>query len=97
MGGLSEILNMMPGANKLNLKDGELDENRIKIFKAIIQSMTKAERNNPDIIKSSRRKRIANGSGTSIQQVNQLLKQYEQTKDMMKRFKGKGGRMRLPF
>jgi signal recognition particle subunit SRP54 len=97
MGGLSEVLNMMPGANKLNLKDGEFDESRIKVFKAIIQSMTKEERTNPDIIKSSRRKRIASGSGTSIQQVNQLLKQYEQTKDLMKRFKGKGGRMRLPF
>ncbi len=97
MGGLSEILNMMPGANKLNLKDGELDESKIKVFKAIIQSMTKQERNNPDIIKSSRRKRIAQGSGTSIQQVNQLLKQYEQSKELMKRFRGKGGKMRLPF
>lgn len=97
MGGLSQILAMMPGAGKFNIKESDLDESRIKVFKAIIQSMTPQERANPTMIKSSRRQRIANGSGTSIQQVNQLLKQYEQTKELMRKFKGKGGRMRLPF
>ena len=97
MGGLSQILEMMPGAGRFNIKEGELDESRIKVYKAIIQSMTPQERANPAIIKASRRKRIACGSGTSIQQVNQLLKQYEQAKELMRKFKGKGGRMRLPF
>ncbi|HEY8424043.1 MAG TPA: signal recognition particle protein [Clostridia bacterium] len=97
MGGLAQILSMMPGANKLNIKESDLDENLIKSFKAIIQSMTPEERANPAIIKSSRRQRIAKGSGTTIQQVNQLLKQYEQTKELMRKLKGKGGRLRLPF
>lgn len=97
MGGLSQILGMMPGAGRFNIKESELDESRIKVFKAIIQSMTPQERANPAIIKASRRQRIASGSGTSIQQVNQLLKQYEQTKELMRKFKGKGGKIRLPF
>lgn len=97
MGGLAQIFSMMPGMNKLNIKESDLDESRIKTFKAIIQSMTPEERANPAIIKSSRRQRIANGSGTTVQQVNQLLKQYEQTKDLMRKLKGKGGKFRLPF
>lgn len=97
MGGISEVLSMMPQMGKLNIKDGDLDENRIKVFKAIIQSMTKEERQNPDIIKASRRKRIADGSGTTVQQVNQLLKQYEQSREVMRKLKGRGGKLRMPF
>ena len=83
MGSLGDILQMLPGvAGKINPAD--IDESQIKRFKAIIQSMTKEERQDPSIIKASRRKRIAAGSGTTIQNVNVLLKQYEQTKDMMK-------------
>ena len=96
MGGVSSVLNLMPGANKMNIKDGDIDESRIERVKAVILSMTKKERRNPDILNYSRKTRIANGSGTSIQEVNAVLKQYEQTKQMMKQLKGK--RMgKLPF
>lgn len=94
MGNISELLAMMPGANRLKISDKDIDEGRINRFKAIIKSMTMYEREHPDVIKSSRRKRIAAGSGTSIQEVNQLLKQFDQTKDMMKAMKGK---KRFPF
>lgn len=83
MGSIGDILSMVPGmAGKVNAAD--IDEHKIVKFKAIIQSMTKEERLNPDIIKGSRRKRIAAGSGSTIQEVNSLLKQYEQTKLLMK-------------
>ena len=91
MGNLADLLAMVPGANKLNLKAGDIDEKRIERYKAIIRSMTMKEREHPEIIKSSRRKRIAAGSGTTIQDVNQLLKQFDQTKDMMRAMNGKGG------
>lgn len=91
MGDLSQLLSMVPGMGKYNISEKDIDEERIARFKAIIQSMTMQEREHPDIIKSSRRKRIAAGSGTTIQDVNQLLKQFEQTRDMMKAFSGKGG------
>lgn len=91
MGNLADLLAMVPGANKLNLKAGDIDEKRIDRYKAIIRSMTMKEREHPEIIKSSRRKRIAAGSGTTIQDVNQLLKQFDQTKDMMRAMNGKGG------
>ena len=90
MGSIKDVLSMIPGISG-KLKNLDIDENQMVINKAIIQSMTKAERQNPEIIKSSRRKRIADGSGTSIQQVNQLLKSFEQSKDMMKQLKGKKG------
>ncbi|MBP3619405.1 MAG: signal recognition particle protein [Clostridia bacterium] len=90
MGSLQDILGMIPGmASKL--KGVTIDEKQLEVNKAIIQSMTKEERLNPDIIKASRRKRIADGSGTSIQQVNALLKQFEQSKEMMKQLKNKRG------
>ena len=90
MGSLNDIVRMIPGmANKL--KGVTIDEKQLAVNKAIIQSMTREERLNPDIIKASRRKRIAEGSGTSIQQVNQLLKQFEQSKEMMKQLKNKKG------
>lgn len=83
MGSLGDLISMIPGfAGKIKPED--IDESNIKVYKAIIQSMTPKERVNPDLIKASQRKRIAKGSGTSIQQVNQLIKQFEQTKLMMK-------------
>jgi len=90
MGDISEIMGMIPGMQGKGIKNVNLDEQRINRFKAIIRSMTPAEREQPDIIKASRRKRIAAGSGNTIQEVNQLIKQYDQTKVMMKSMK-KGG------
>ena len=100
MGDISSMLTMIPGANKLNLKDAKVDEKLLDRQKAIILSMTKEERLRPEIISGSRRKRIAAGSGNTVNDVNKLLKQYDQMKQMMKMFGGKGkkGRMpRLPF
>ena len=97
MGGAQAMLSMLPGAGKLNVNDADIDEKRIERTKAIILSMTMQERTNPAIIDSKRKRRIANGSGTSVQDVNQLLKQYEQTKMLMKQLKGNKGKFRLPF
>lgn len=96
MGGVKDVIGMMPGMAGMKIKDGDINEELIDKYKAIICSMTKRERDNPDIIKSSRRKRIAAGSGTTIQQVNQLLKQYEQAKTMMKSMKN-NKKFRMPF
>ena len=94
MGSVSDILGMIPGANKINPDDLQVDEKKMAHIKAIILSMTKKERTYPENIKSSQKKRIANGSGTSIQEVNQLLKQFAQMKDMMKQMQsGQFGRM----
>lgn len=94
MGDLGDMLGMMPQlGGKVKAGDLKVDEDNIKRTKAIIYSMTKEERTNPDIIKASRKKRIAQGSGTSIQEVNKLLKQFEQTREMMKQMmKNKKGR-----
>ncbi|NCA67580.1 MAG: signal recognition particle protein [Clostridia bacterium] len=93
MGNIADMLGMVPGlAGKVKSSDLEVDEDRMKHMKAIILSMTLEERENPDMLKSNRKKRIAAGSGTTIQEVNQLLKQYETSKDMMKRMMGSGGR-----
>lgn len=90
MGGIKNVLSMMPGmSNKVKINDGDIDEKKLLSMKAIIQSMTKKERDNPSIINFSRKTRIANGSGTSVQEVNKLLKQFEQTKQMMKQMKNK--------
>ena len=100
MGSLDEILKMMPGANSKMMKNINVDEKDIKHIEAIVLSMTKMEREHPEIINGSRRQRIANGSGTSLQKVNQLLKQFEQMKKMMKNFnkgKLKFGNQFLPF
>ncbi len=94
MGGAQALLAMMPGMGG-KVKAEDIDEKKIERTKAIIQSMTKKERTEPAIINSSRRKRIASGSGTSVQEVNQLLKQFEQTKQLMKQLKS--GKRRLPF
>ena len=88
MGGLSSVLSMMPGmGSKFKINEGDIDESKFIPMRAIIQSMTKRERENPQIINASRKIRIANGSGTSVQEVNRLLKQFEQTKQMMKQMK----------
>lgn len=95
MGGFGSILNMMPGMNKI--KEGDIDEKKVERIKAIILSMTPRERRNPDVLNYSRKMRVAKGSGSTIQEVNSLLKQYEQTKQMMKQFKNKGGKMPFKF
>jgi len=102
MGPLSSILEMIPGMNAGKMKGLQVDDREMARTEAIIHSMTKKERVNPDIINASRRKRIAAGSGTSIQDVNKLLKNFEQTKKMMKQFAGmekdiKKGKKKLPF
>ena len=94
LGPLDKVLDMLPGAGKA-LKNAEIDPKRMQQTEAIILSMTLKERRDPAIIKGSRRKRIAEGSGTTVQMVNQVLAQYEQMKTMMKSFGkmagGKGG------
>lgn len=92
MGNLKELLEMIPGLSS-KLKGIDIDERQLVVNKAIIQSMTPQERIHPEIIKASRRQRIAKGSGTSVQQVNQLIKQFDQSKEMMKQMKkGRGFR-----
>jgi signal recognition particle subunit SRP54 len=98
MGSMKDILKSLPpipGLDTQKLSQQEIDEKRIDRLEAIILSMTKKERKNPDILNASRRRRIASGSGTSVQEVNQLIRQFDQTKQMMKRFslfsKGKKG------
>ncbi|MBN2307651.1 MAG: signal recognition particle protein [Candidatus Hydrogenedentes bacterium] len=104
MGSMGELLNKIPGMSKMMGKDVEFDEDELKYTEAIIYSMTPKERHNPKVINGSRRRRIADGSGTSVQDVNRLLKEFQQTKKMVKQMmKGKGGkgrmgnRARLPF
>jgi signal recognition particle subunit SRP54 len=102
MGPLDEIIKMLPGANKIKgLNNIQVDEKQISRVEAIIRSMTKEEKANPEIINASRKKRIAKGSGTSVQEVNRLLKQFEEMKKMMKMMttmtKGKKKGFRFPF
>ena len=94
MGSMSEMLKMIPGAGKLGKMN--FDDRQLKWTDAIIKSMTSEERISPDIINGSRRTRIASGSGRSVQEVNQLLKQFHQMKQMMKKI-GNKGRMNIPF
>ncbi len=99
MGGIKSMLEMIPG---MSGKDIDVDENAMKKPEAIIRSMTPRERRNPSLLNASRRKRIAAGSGTTVQDVNQLIRQFEQAKDMMKRMTsqmkgGRGGRMMRRF
>ncbi len=96
MGSLSGILGMLPGVGKMKaqLEDAKLDTTVLKRQAAIISSMTKRERKTPDVIKASRKKRIAAGSGTSVQEVNKLLKQFDDMSTMMKRM-GKLGQKGL--
>lgn len=96
MGPLEKIMGMIPGMDKIKgFRAEDADASALKRSKAIIQSMTREERRNPRIIKGSRRRRIAEGSGTSVQSVNQLLAQYEQMRKMFKSFTGSGGSRRL--
>ena len=90
MGNINDLISMIPGLRS-KVGNVQVDENALKRNKAIIQSMTKKERIHPEIIKSSQRQRIAKGSGTSIQNVNMLIKQFEQSKEMMKQMKNKKG------
>ncbi|MCI6671155.1 MAG: signal recognition particle protein [Prevotella sp.] len=87
MGNLKDLASMLPGVGKA-LRDVEIDDNAFKGVEAIIQSMTPQERTNPEILNNMRRQRIAKGSGTSIQEVNRLLKQFDQTRKMMKMVTG---------
>jgi signal recognition particle subunit SRP54 len=99
MGGVGALVNMLPNAGG-KIKEGDIDEKRVEKIRAIILSMTPQERENPAVINSSRKRRIALGSGTQVQDVNQLLRQFDQAKTLMKRMKGmkgmKGGR-KMPF
>ncbi len=107
MGSISNMLEMMPGMSKNKLKDIQINDKDLAQTKAIILSMTPAERRNPKIINGSRRKRIAAGSGMKVQDVNRLIKQFEQSQMMMKQFssmatgkkgkKGGAGKFKLPF
>ena len=102
MGSLEQLMGMIPGMKPGAMKDVQVDEKQIDRMEAIIKSMTPKERAKPDIINASRKKRIAAGSGTGVEEVNRLLKQFEQTQKMMKQFanmgaKGGRGKMRFPF
>ena len=106
MGNLEQLMGMMPGVKPGAMKDVKIDEKAMAHTEAIIHSMTKAERERPDIINASRKKRIAAGSGTSVEEVNKLLKQFEQMLKLMKQFTNMGktkqgkrmlGKMKMPF
>lgn len=99
MGSIESILGMMPGVKQSAIKDAKIDEKMLDRTEAIILSMTPAEREKPDIITSSRKKRIAAGSGTSVEDINRLLKQFDQMSKMMKQFAGnkKKGFGKMPF
>ncbi len=95
MGNINQLLGMMPGVKPSAVKDAQIDEKQMARTEAIILSMTPAERTNPDLINGSRRKRIASGSGTTVEDVNKLLRQFDQMKKMMKQFSGPGMRKRF--
>jgi signal recognition particle subunit SRP54 len=87
MGGMGGIMGMLPGIGKIKkqLDEAKIDESILKRQEAIISSMTKAERKNPKLLNASRRRRIASGAGTTVQEVNRLIKQHQDMADMMKR------------
>lgn len=106
MGNLEQLMGMMPGVKPGALKDAKIDEKMLSHTEAIIHAMTRKEREKPDIINASRKKRIAAGSGTSVEEVNKVLRQFEQMMKMMKQFSDMGrsrqgkkmlGRMKMPF
>ena len=102
MGNMEQIMAMIPGVKPGSLKDAKIDEKALDRTQAIILSMTRAERARPEILNASRKKRIAAGSGTSVEEVNKLLKQFEQIKALMKQFSGGKskkmlGKMKLPY
>ena len=94
MGSMKDLVGMIPGAGKA-LKDVDIDDDAFKGIEAIIYSMTPTERSNPSMINASRKKRIAKGSGTSVQEVNQLMKQFTQMSKMMKMMQGGGGKQMM--
>ena len=101
MGSMQDMLSLIPGMGS-QLKNVEIDEKQMNRPKAIIQSMTKEERSNPDIINPSRKRRIANGAGVEVSEVNRLIKQFDQMRKMMKQMSGmmggkRGKRFRMPF
>ena len=95
LGPLENLLKLFPGAKKMGLTNVKIDPKQLAHIEAIVLSMTPKERRHPEIIKASRKSRIANGSGTSVQEVNKLLQQFDQMKKMMKQFAN--GNMKLPF
>lgn len=95
LGPIENILKLMPGAKKMGLNEIEIDPKQMAHVEAIILSMTVEERRNPNILKASRKKRIAAGSGRSVEEVNRLLKQFDQMKNMMKQFQS--GNLKFPF
>ncbi|MCH7517033.1 MAG: signal recognition particle protein, partial [Bacteroidetes bacterium] len=95
MGSLSSLLGMIPGVSA-KIKNAQIDDNALVKVEAVINSMTRKERVNPKILNGNRRKRIARGSGNSIQDVNKLIKQFNQMKKMMSRF-AKGGMGKSSF
>jgi len=94
MGNMKDLMGMIPGAGKM-MKDVDIDDDAFKGIEAMIHSMTPDERSEPKTINATRKKRIAKGSGTSIQEVNQLLKQFTQMSKMMKMMQGGGGRQMM--
>ncbi len=94
MGSMKSIIGMLPGVGD-KLKDADIDDSQINRIEAMITSMTKAEREKPSIINPSRKRRIAAGSGTKVEEINRLLKQFDQMQKMMKQFTGKSGKMNL--
>ena len=105
MGNMEQLMAMMPGMKSNALKDAKIDEKALAHQEAIIKAMTKREREKPDILNASRKKRIAAGSGTTVEEVNKLIKQFEQIRALMKQFAdpkklakfGKKGKMKIPF
>lgn len=95
LGPLENLIKMIPGASKMGLNNVNIDPKKLSHVEAIILSMTPYERKNPSVLKASRKQRIANGSGTSVMEVNQLLKQFEEMRKMMKMFKN--GNFKMPF
>ena len=95
LGPLENILKMLPGAKKMGIDNINIDPKLMKRTEAIVLSMTTEERRDPSILKASRKKRIAAGSGTSVEEVNKLLKQFEEMKQMMKMLGN--GKLKLPF
>ena len=94
MGGLSGIMNMLPGMGKMKaaMQDAKIDDKVIKRQEAIISSMTRNERHDPDVLNASRRRRIARGSGTEVQDVNRLMKQFREAQKMFKTIQKTGGK-----
>ena len=104
IGSIEQLAGMMPGMKPGSLKDAKIDEKAIGRTEAIIKSMTRLEREKPDVINASRKKRIAAGSGTTVEEVNKLLRQFDQIRKLMKQFsnpkamaKMRHGKMKIPF